>query len=66
MQELKDRVPMRSRRAVIAAKGFDVADATLRAAIRDQALTPLRVLRKRGIVEQTGLGRGVRWKLALA
>jgi hypothetical protein len=46
--------------AVIAAKGFDAADAALRAAIRDQALTPLRAYRKRGTVEQSGLGRGVR------
>jgi hypothetical protein len=34
------------------------------AAIRDQALTTLRAFRKRGTIEQTGLGRGVRWKLA--
>jgi len=49
--------------AVIAAKGFDAADAKLPAAIRDQGLTPLRALSlvKRGTVEQTGLGRGVRW-----
>jgi hypothetical protein len=46
------------------AKGFDAADSILRAAIRDQALTILRALRKRGTVEQIGLGRGTRWKLA--
>src|SRR5437763_6438324 len=48
---------------VIAAKGFDAADSTLRAAIRDQLLTVLRAARKRGTVEQMGLARGVRWKL---
>ena len=49
---------------VIAAKGFETADNTLRAAIRDQLLTVLRAARKRGTVEQIGLGRGARWKLA--
>ena len=49
--------------AVIEAKGFDAADAALRASIRDQVLTLLRSLRKQGTVEQIGLGRGVRWKL---
>jgi len=49
---------------LIDAKCFDAADAVLRAAIRDQALTTLRAFRKRGTVEQIGLGRGVRWKLA--
>ena len=47
---------------VIAAKGFEKADSTLRAAIRDQLLTVLRTTRKRGTIEQMGLGRGVRWK----
>jgi hypothetical protein len=50
----------------ITAKGFDPADSVLRTAIRDQALTTLRALRKRGTVEQIGLGCGVRWKLASA
>ena len=49
---------------VIAAKGFEIADSTLRTAIRDQLLTVLRSARKRGTVEQIGLGRSVRWKLA--
>src|SRR6266478_1094564 len=49
---------------VIAAKGFEAADSTLRAAIRDQLLTVLRAARKRGTVEQMGLGRGVRWKFS--
>jgi hypothetical protein len=50
----------------IAAKGFDATDSALRVAVRDQMLTPLRALRKRGTVEQTGLGRGTRWKLTPA
>jgi len=48
----------------IAAKGFETADATLRAAVRDQLLTVLRTARKRETVEQIGMGRGVQWKLA--
>src|ERR1700738_2608669 len=36
---------------VIAAKGFETADSTLRASIRDQLLTVLRGARKRGTVE---------------
>jgi hypothetical protein len=49
---------------IIEAKGLDAADAALRKAIGEQALALLRSLRKRGTVEQIGLGRGVRWKLA--
>jgi hypothetical protein len=49
---------------VIEAKGFDAADAVLRKAIGDQSLAVMRSFRKRGMVEQIGLGRGVRWKLA--
>jgi hypothetical protein len=48
---------------IIEAKGFDAADAALRKAIGEQSLALLRSFRKRGIVEQIGLGRGVRWKL---
>jgi DNA polymerase III delta subunit len=48
----------------LAAKGFDAADAIMRGAVRGQALAILRAYRKRGTVEQIGLGRGVRWKLA--
>jgi len=50
---------------LIDAKGFDPADAALRKAISKQVLTIMRSFRKRGTVEQIGLGRGVRWKLAL-
>jgi hypothetical protein len=49
---------------LIEIKGFDAADTVLRKAIGDQALTVMRAFRKRGTVEQIGLGRGVRWKLA--
>jgi hypothetical protein len=49
---------------IIEAKGFDAADAALRKAIGEQSLALLRSFRKRGTVEQVGMGRGVRWKLA--
>jgi hypothetical protein len=49
---------------IIEAKGFDPADAALRKAIGDQVIVLLRSFRKRGTVEQVGLGRGMRWKLA--
>ena len=49
---------------VIGAKGFNAADAVLRGSIRDQTLAVLRSFRKQCSVEQIGLGRGVRWKLA--
>jgi hypothetical protein len=49
---------------LIEAKSFDAADAALRKAIGEQCLALMRSFRKRGTVEQIGLGRGVRWKLA--
>jgi hypothetical protein len=49
---------------IIHTKGFDDADAALRKAVGEQCLALLRSYRKRGTVEQIGLGRGVRWKLA--
>jgi hypothetical protein len=48
----------------IEAKGFDGADAALRKAIGEQCLALLRSFRKLGTIEQIGLGRGVRWKMA--
>ena len=51
---------------IIKAKAFDAADTVLRKAISEQALALLRLFKKRGTVEQIGLGRGVRWKLASA
>jgi hypothetical protein len=47
---------------VIEAKAFDAADAVLRKAVAEQVLATMRAFRKRGTVEQVGLGRGVRWK----
>jgi hypothetical protein len=49
---------------IIAAKGFDAADAVLRKAISEQCVVLLRSFRKQSTVEQIGLGRGLRWKLA--
>jgi hypothetical protein len=49
---------------IIEAKGFDTADAALRKAVGEQSLALMRLFRKRGMAEQIGLGRGVRWKLA--
>ena len=49
---------------IIEAKGFNDGDAALRKAIGEQCLALLRLFRKRGTVEQIGLGRGMRWKLA--
>lgn len=48
---------------VMAAKGFESADAVLQKAIGAQSLSFLRSFRKRNLVEQIGLGRGARWKL---
>jgi hypothetical protein len=45
-------------------KDFDVADAALRKASSEQVLALLRSFRKRGTVEQIGLERRVRWKVA--
>jgi hypothetical protein len=50
---------------VIEAKGFDATDAPLRKAVGEQALAVLRSFRKRGTVEQIGLGRGLRWKVRI-
>ena len=49
---------------VIAAKGFDAGDRLLRAAIGDLVKATLGPMRRRGVVEKIGQGRGVRWKLA--
>jgi|SRR5271156_342950 len=48
---------------VMETKDFDTADAALRKAIGAQVLALLRSFRKRGTVEQIGLGRGVRWRV---
>jgi hypothetical protein len=49
---------------IIETKGFDAADSALRKAIGEQCLALLRSFRKRGTVEQVGLGRGMTWKIA--
>jgi hypothetical protein len=48
---------------VIAAKGFDVGDAILRAAIRDQVGSIVKRLHRDGAIETVGAGRASKWKL---
>jgi hypothetical protein len=48
---------------VIAAKGFDVGDAILRTAIRDQVGSTVKRLHRGGAIEKVGSGRGIRWRL---
>jgi hypothetical protein len=48
---------------VIAAKGFDVGDAILRAAIRDQVGSTVKRLHRGGEIENIGAGRASKWKL---
>jgi hypothetical protein len=45
---------------VVVGKGFDAGDRVLRDAIRHQVAACLRAIRRRAVVEQIGLGRGVR------
>jgi hypothetical protein len=49
--------------AIIAAKGFDAGDRRLQAAISELVKATLKPMRRRGIVEKIGAGRGVRWCL---
>jgi hypothetical protein len=49
---------------VIAAKGFDTADAILHAAIREQVGSIVKRLHRNGSVENIGAGRASKWKLA--
>jgi hypothetical protein len=48
----------------IAAKGFDPADAILRASIRDQVGSIVKRLHREGAIENIGIGRASKWKLA--
>ena len=48
---------------VIAAKGFDAADAILRAAIREQAGSIVKRLNRDGSIENVGAGKASKWKL---
>jgi hypothetical protein len=49
---------------VIAGKGFDTGDAILRAAIREQVGSIVKRLHRNGGVENIGVGRASKWKLA--
>ncbi len=49
---------------VIAAKGFDVGDAILRAAIREQVGSTVKRQHRNGAIENIGAGRSSRWRLA--
>jgi hypothetical protein len=49
---------------VIATKGFDLADAILRAAIREQVGSTVKRLHRNGAIENSGAGRASKWKLA--
>jgi hypothetical protein len=49
---------------VIAVKGFDQADAILRAAIREQVGSTVKRLHRSGATENIGAGRASKWKLA--
>jgi hypothetical protein len=51
---------------VIATKGFDLADAILRAAIREQVGSTVKRLCREGLIENIGAGRASRWKLIVA
>src|SRR6201993_573408 len=48
---------------VIAAKGFDQADAILRAAIREQVGSTVKRLHRNAAIENIGAGRAGKWKL---
>jgi hypothetical protein len=49
---------------VIATKGFDLADAILRTAIREQVGSTVKRLHSGGAIENVGAGRASQWKLA--
>jgi hypothetical protein len=49
---------------VIAAKGFDIGDAILRAAIREQVGSVVKRLHRHGAIEIIAAGRASKWKLS--
>jgi hypothetical protein len=51
---------------VIAAKSFDIGDAILRAAIREQVGSVVKRLHRHGAIEIIGAGRASKWKLPQA
>jgi hypothetical protein len=48
---------------VVVAKGFDVTDSMLRAAIRDQVGSIVKRLHREGTIGNVGTGRASKWKL---
>lgn len=50
---------------VIAAKGFDIGDAILRAAIREQVGSTVKRLHRNGAIENIGGGRASKWMLTI-
>jgi hypothetical protein len=48
----------------IAAKGFNIGDAILRSAIREQVGSTVKRLHRNGAIENVGAGRASKWKLA--
>jgi hypothetical protein len=55
--------PFEWKELVIAAKGFDVGDVILRAAIRSRVGSTVKGLHRSGKVENIGAGRASKWKL---
>jgi hypothetical protein len=51
---------------VIAAKGFDVGDAILHAAIREQVGSTVKRLHRSGAIENIGAGRASKWNLTVS
>ncbi len=50
---------------VFAAKGFDIGDSILRAAIRDQVADIVKRLYRRGEINKVGQRRDARWRLVI-
>jgi hypothetical protein len=48
---------------VITTKGFDVSDAILRGAIREQVGSIVKRLHREGMIKNAGAGRRARWLL---
>lgn len=49
---------------VVATKGFDLGDAILRAAIREQVGSTVKRLHREGAIDNIGAGRASKWRLA--
>jgi hypothetical protein len=48
---------------VVEAKGFDIGDSILRAAVREQVGSIVKRLHRNGAIENVGAGRASKWKL---